>query len=112
MRSELLARLGNSPIGSSITIAFDDLLDSVTRGVFRYWRDRSSLTGRVFPMLRSLILVLFSNDDRIMLRNQRVDINLRLSKDREELMEQLRTSALPERLPEGDQLRMELEGEQ
>lgn len=107
VRSELLARLGRGPVGSQLTFTFEELLDAVTRGVFRYWRDRDSLTGRVFPMLGQLLGVLLGDDPRASVGRREMNVNVNTEKDQQELMERVRTAALPQKLPEGIQLPME-----
>jgi len=106
VRAELLARLGKASVGAHLIVRFDDLLDAVSRGIYRYWRDRDSLTGRVFHRLGRLVGVLLGNDRRATIGQREVSINISSESDQQELMEQVRTAALPEKLPEGIQLPM------
>ncbi|HAZ32033.1 MAG TPA: hypothetical protein DCY61_05010 [Dehalococcoidia bacterium] len=106
LRQHLLVWMGKILIESQNTLLFEDLLDKVSRGVFLYWRDRTSLMGRVFPMIARVIRVLFARDNRVSIDERTVTVNLQLETDREELMEQVRTAGIPQRLPEGVQLRM------
>lgn len=107
IRAELLARLGKATIGSSETIQFDDLLDAVTRDVFRYWRDRDSLRGRVFPVVAGLLGALVRGDARATVGQSYVIIRIDRTEDRDDLMEKVRTASVSEALPEGVQLPME-----
>jgi len=58
-------------------------------------------------MVGKVVGILFGDDTRISIGKREVTANLKLEKDREELMEQVRTVGLPQKLPEGIQLRME-----
>lgn len=107
IRAALLSWLGKAAIGSSEAIYFEDLLDDVSRGVFRYWSDRSSLLGRVFPMVEKLVRVFFGDDIRVSIRRRSATVTLQSTKDRDELMEQVRSIGLPEKLPEGVQLELD-----
>lgn len=107
LRAQLLSWLGKAPIAGQIILSFEELLDEISRGVFRYWRDKASLTGRVLPMVGKVVEILFGDDTRVSIGKREVTANLKLEKDREELMEQVRTVGLPQKLPEGIQFRME-----
>lgn len=106
LRAQILGWLGNAPLGGPDTISFDDLLNKVTRGVFQNWRDRASLTGRVFPKVKKIIEVLFDHDSRTTVSSRAATATLMSETDRGELMEKVRTAALPARLPEGEQLHL------
>jgi hypothetical protein len=108
VRAQVLAWLGKAPIGDEVALSFNDLLDEVSRGVFRYWRDRTSLHGRVFPMIGNLIGAFSGGDGRIRVRKHDVRVRLNTEKDREELMDRLRTGEAPGKL-EGIQLPLEEE---
>jgi hypothetical protein len=107
IRAKLLSWLGKAAIGCSEVLYFEELLDDVSRGVFQYWGDKSSLFGRVFPMVEKLVRIFFGDDARVSIRRREVTATLKLEKDREELMEQVRTVGLPEKLPEGVQLQLD-----
>jgi len=107
LRAQLLSWLGKASIGGQVTLQFEDLLYEVSRGIFRIWRDRDSLHGRVFPIVASIVNSSFGGDGRVGIGTRAVVANLNSEKDREDLMEQVRTAGLPEKLPEVLQLRME-----
>lgn len=107
LRAQILSWLGKASIGGQITLQFEDLLDEVSRGVFRIWRDRDSLHGRVFPTVAGIVNIFFRSDGRVSVGTRAVVMRLDSEKDREDLMEQVRTAGLPEKLPEELQLRME-----
>ncbi len=109
LRAHVLAWLGRAPTGGEVVIAFDELLDEVTRGVFRLWRDRSSLRGRVFPAVGRLMDLLLGSDGRVLIRQSEVRLSLHAETDREELMERVRTAGLPANALEGLQLPLEEE---
>ena len=104
IRTQLLSWLGKAAIGGNAVLAFEELLTDISRGVFQYWGDKSSLFGRVFPMAEKLVRIFFGDDTRVTLGRREVSVILKLEKDREELMERVRTIGLPEKLPEGVQL--------
>jgi len=106
-RAQLLSRLGKVAIPTKMTLKFEELLDEVSRGVFRYWGDKSSLFGRVLPMVEKLMRIFFGDDIRVIVGRREVTIDFKVEKDREELMERVRTTALPQKLPEGIQLPFE-----
>ncbi len=107
IRAQLLSWLGKATIGYSQVLYFEELLNNVSRGVFQYWGDKSSLFGRVFPMVEKLVRSFFGDDARVSIRRRELAITLELEKDREEIMEQVRTIGLPEKLPEGVQLQLD-----
>lgn len=107
LRVQILSWLGRASIGGQVTLSFDELLNEVSRGVFQYWRDKASLTGRVLPMVGKVVEILFRDDSHASITKHEVGVTLNLEADREELMERVRTAALPQKLPEGVQLRME-----
>lgn len=109
VRAQVLAWLGKAAIGDEVILSFDQLLDEVSRGIFRYWRDRNSLHGRVFPTVERLVRLLFGGDARVRVRSTDVSVRLGAENDRDELMEQVRTAALPSKVPEGVQLPLEQE---
>ena len=109
LRAQTLAWLGRASLGEEDTLSFDYLLDEVSRGIYRSWRDRDSLRGRVFPTVRKLLTALFNNDARVRIRNREVILKLDSDNDREQVMEAVRTAHLPARLPEGVQLPLETE---
>lgn len=106
IRAKLLSWLGKAAIGCSEVLYFEELLNDVSRGVFQYWGDKSSLFGRVFPTVEKLVRIFFGDDTRVSIRRREVTVTLKLEKDREELMEHVRTVGLPEKLPEGVQLQL------
>jgi hypothetical protein len=106
IRAKLLSWLGKAAIGGSGLLYFEELLNDVSRGVFQYWGDKSSLFGRVFPTVEKLVRIFFGDDTRVSIRRREVTVTLKLQKDREELMEHVRTVGLPEKLPEGVQLQL------
>ena len=57
-------------------------------------------------MVEKLVRIFFDDDSRVSIRRRDVTATLNLENDREELMEQVRTVGLPERLPEGVQLQL------
>jgi len=107
IRARLLSWLGKATIGSSEVIYFEELLNDVSRRVFQYWSDKSSLFGRVFPMVERLVKIFFGDDIRVSIRRREATVTLESAKDREELMEHVRTVGLPEKLPEGVQLQLD-----
>ena len=96
-----------APIGGQITLSFEELLDEVSRGVFRHWRDRDSLIGRVFPMVGTLISILFRDDRRVKITRRETKLTMNSEADREDLMEKVRIARLPQKLPQGVQLTMD-----
>jgi hypothetical protein len=107
VRIYVLGQLGKAPIGGQVTLSFEELLDEVSRGVFRHWRDRDSLIGRVFPMVGKLISILFRDDTRVKITRRETKVTLNSEADREELMEKVRIAGLPQKLPQGVQLTMD-----
>lgn len=107
LRAQLLSWLGKAAIAGKIMLTFEELLDDVSRGVFRYWGDKSSFFGRVVPTVEKLVRVFFGDNTRANISRREITVNLKSEKDREELMEQVRTVGLPEKLPEGIQLPLE-----
>ena len=108
VRVVLLSWLGKTPVGSPV-LPFEEVLHDVTRGVFRQWADKQSLLGRVLPTLEKLVRSLFGDDIRANIGRRQVSALIESDKDREELMERVRTAALPERLPKGIQLPLQNE---
>ena len=104
IRSELLSWLGKAAINDNVVLIFEELLNDISRGVFQYWGDKSSLFGRVFPMVEKLVRIFFGDDTRVTVGRREVAVIIMLERDREELMERIRTVGLPEKLPEGVQL--------
>jgi hypothetical protein len=104
IRAQLLSWLGNSPVPGQMGLQFRDLLASVTRGVSLLWRDRESLEGKVFATVGKIVRHLFGDDARCTLKEKEVRVTLDTSKDREDLMEQVRTARFADKLPEGVQL--------
>jgi hypothetical protein len=107
LRAQLLSWLGKAAIPSKIIFMFEEILDEVSRGVFRYWSDKSSLFGRVLPTVEKLVRIFFGDDTRVSVGRRDVTVDFKVEKDREELMERVRTTALPQKLPEGIQLPLE-----
>jgi hypothetical protein len=107
LRAQLLSWLGKAAIPGKIILMFEELLDKVSRGVFRYWGDKSSLFGRVLPMVEKLVRIFFGDDTRVSVGRREVTVDFKVEKDQEELMERVRTIALPQKLPEGIQLPLE-----
>lgn len=87
-------------------MTFTELMDDITRGVFGLWRDKDSLMGRFSPTLEKLLRILLGDDPLVNVRSQEVKLILSKESERRTLMEQVRTAALPEKLPEGIQLSM------
>ena len=106
VRAKLLSWLGKAAVASSEVLYFEELMNDVSRGVFQYWGDKSSLFGRVFPMVEKLVRLFFGGDARVSIRRRELAVTLKLQEDRESLMEQVRTAELPEKLPEGVQLEL------
>jgi len=104
IRVKLLSWLGKAAIDCSEVLYFEVLLNDVSRGVFQYWGDKKSLFGRVFPTVEKLVRIFFGDDTGVSIGRREVKITLKAEKDREELMEHIRTVGLPEKLPEGVQL--------
>lgn len=104
IRANLLSWLGKATIDNSSVLSFEELLNDVSRGVFQYWGDKSSLFGRVFPTVEKLVRIFFGDDNRAIIGRREVAVTIKLENDREELMERIRTIGLPEKLPEGVQL--------
>jgi hypothetical protein len=104
IRAKLLSWLGKAAIDGSAALNFEELLNDVSRGVFQYWGDKSSLFGRVFPTVEKLVRIFFGDDTRVTIGRREVTVTLKSERDREELMEHIRTVGLPEKLPEGVQL--------
>jgi hypothetical protein len=111
IRVQVLAWLGKAPIDGEVILSFGDVLDEVSRGIFRHWSDRHSLLGRVFPAVGGLVHLLFGGDGRVNVGRREARVRLGTEKDRDELMEQVRTAALPPRLPQGVQPPLPLEEE-
>ncbi len=107
LRVQILSWLGRASVGGQNTLSFEELLNEVSRGVFQYWRDKTSLTGRVLPMVSKVVAALFRDDSRVSMAKHEAKVTFNLEADREELMEKVRTTGLPQKLPEGVQLRME-----
>jgi hypothetical protein len=103
LRSALLRSLGQARIGEVLTVAYDDLLDEVTNGIFRAWRNRSSLAGQIHPRIESMLAQLTRRDGRAKLLRHHAEFTLNSDLGRDEIMEMVRTSALPERQPGGIQ---------
>ena len=109
IRAQTLAWLGRIPLAAEQVLGFDQLLDEVSRGIYTFWRDRDTLRGRVFPTVRRLLNAFLQTDSRVRLRGRDVSVAVTLASegDREELMERVRTTQLPAKLPEGVQLQLE-----
>jgi hypothetical protein len=107
LRQRILAWLGKSSVGGQISLLFEDLLNEISQGVLGYWRDKASKTGRILPMVAKVVSALFGDDVRVNIGVQEISVKLNIEKDRGELMERVRTAGLPQKLPEGVQLRME-----
>ncbi len=103
VRAEVLSRLGRPDTPTKFTIGFDEVLDSVSHGIYRHWRHKDSLHGRVFRVLGAWMGALTAGDSAASVRNDAMDVDLQSDADRERLMETVRTSALPDRIPEGYQ---------
>lgn len=103
VRAELLARLGKSSPPVDLTVGFDDVLDAVSHGIYRHWRDKNSLHSRVFQVLGSWIRALTAAGDAAFVRGDRLEVRLESSEQRDLIMETVRTAALPERTPAGFQ---------
>lgn len=102
LRTQVLSHLGRAAF-PGLTLAFDDLLDEVSRGVFRRWRDRSSFTGTIYPAVASILRNLLGSSDAVRFGRDRVAIRLEDEATREKLIEHVRGEELPETPPEGVQ---------
>lgn len=103
LRSQLLSYIGRHTAGSDLALDYNTILDDVSHGVFRLWRDKGSLQGQVHPMVARLLQLLFQSDARATIKDNHVVVRLDTEESRTELMEKVRTAALPERTPEGVQ---------
>lgn len=103
VRSELLSRLGRASVPGLTTVAFEDVLDSVSHGIYRHWRDKNSLHNRVFRVLGAWLRSLAEGDVAVSFKPNALEANLQTDSDRERLMETVRGAALPEKTPEGYQ---------
>lgn len=72
--------------------------------MFRSWG--KGVVGKLL-FAEKLVRVFFGDDTRVNIGRREITVDLKLEKDREELMEQVRTVGLPEKLPEGIQLPLE-----
>lgn len=104
IRAMVLSWLGKTRTDGSMTLGFEELLNDVSRGIFQYWGDKSSLCGRVFPTISRIVRILFADDVRVTVNKGAVTVALKSGSDRDELMEKVRTVGIPEKLPEGVQL--------
>ena len=103
LRSQLLSRIGRSPIGI-VSLPFDELLDEVSRGVYGLWRDRKSLRGQVNTTVGRIVRSLTDGIDGVNVGTAEVHLSLGSEKERQVLMEHIRVADLPPKLPEGRQL--------
>lgn len=103
LRSQVLSCLGTTQTLGSHTYRYEQILDNATGGVFSKWEDSNSLHNQVFPTVQSIIRSLVKNDARVTVSRSSFDVRIQAASDREELLETVRTSEIPERLPEGIQ---------
>ncbi len=107
VRALMIVWLGRARTPGTEMLSLDQLLDDVTRGVFRYWRNRDSLRGEVLPVVGRIITALFTNDPRVHVRLTDVEFVLTSEQNRQQLIEMARTAKLSGPMPQGVQLSLE-----
>ena len=87
--AETLARLGASRPGT-LELAYEELLDAVSFGIYRTWEDNPSLRGQVYLQVGAIVGRLFGADTRASTRSDRVIVTTDTDDDRLELIERVR----------------------
>jgi hypothetical protein len=55
IRSHIVSWIGRTRAGHKVELAFDDLLNQLTRNQFSLWRNRPSLRGEVYPAVAAAL---------------------------------------------------------
>ncbi len=111
LRQQLLVWVGRVRVNTTTVLDYEDLLNRMTRNVFKDWGDRSSLNGEVYPVIEKWIAVLVGGDSRIIIRRSSMEVAIRSQEDREQLQEGIRSASLPAPAPEGEQLPLQMHNE-